>query len=105
MWNCTPGSFAYSNKDISIGPQDHELSLTRYYGVHQAGGENPFGPNTGHSYEIILYRLQYIEGPNSIPNYSYEWHVVIGATGRKQGRSWATSRASWHKVLPTPRLV
>jgi hypothetical protein len=75
------GSFAYSSRDISIGAQDASLSLTRYFGVHQQTGSfAPFGANTGHSYEIALYRRTYLEGGDVAPNWSYEWNVVIGRT-------------------------
>ncbi len=80
------GSFAYSNTDISIGRADQggTLSLTRYFGSHQQGGTGrPFGWNTGHSHEIGLYRLQYLEGGNAPPNWSYSFFLMIGRTQQR----------------------
>lgn len=71
------GSFAYSNMDIAIGPKEDGLSLTRYFGIHQqAGSYAPFGPNTGHSLEISLYREAYDKEPS--PTIGYRFYLVLG---------------------------
>lgn len=79
------GKFAYSNADISIGREDQAsaLTLTRYFGAHDLGSFAPFGMKTGHSFEISLYRYQYLEGPAAPPNYSYNFYVVIGRTEQR----------------------
>jgi YD repeat-containing protein len=84
------GSFKYSNMDISIGPPEGGMALTRYNQVRGSYGGS-FGTDSAHSLEVRMYRQAIRLDSAGASQPDYQFTIVIGRTTK--GFYW--QRYSW----------